>query len=32
VDVKGILRLNTKYLIGKAKPVGENQEKTGTKP
>jgi hypothetical protein len=32
VDVKGILGLNTKYLVGKAKSVGENQEKTGKKP
>jgi hypothetical protein len=32
VDVKAILALNTKYLIQKPKPTGENREKTGKKP
>jgi hypothetical protein len=32
VDVKDILGLNTKYLIQKPKPTGENREKTGKKP
>jgi hypothetical protein len=32
VDVKDNLARNTKYLRGKAKLAGENQEKIGKKP